>query len=87
MPQLTIPAATYEKLALRAAELNVTVEQLVAPALDLLAGVEVENGHPPVAPPDDLAYDQWKAQFDEFLATVQSRTCRYPAGFQADVSR
>ncbi len=87
MPQLTIPAATYEKLARRAAELNVTVEQLVTPALERIAGVEVENGHPPVPPSGDLAYDEWKAQFDEFLATAQSRAGRYPAGFQADVSR
>jgi hypothetical protein len=85
MPQLTIPADTYEKLARRAAALNVTVEQLVTPALERVAG-EGENGHPPLAPAD-LPYDQWKARFDEFLTTVRSRAGRYPPGFQADVSR
>jgi hypothetical protein len=86
MPQLTIPAETYEKLTRRAAELNVTVEQLVTPALERVAAAEVENGHRPT-PPRDLPYDQWKARFDELLATVHSRAGRYPSGFQADVSR
>jgi hypothetical protein len=86
MPQLTIPAETYEKLSRRAAELNVTVEQLVTPALERVAGAGVENGHRPL-PPGDLPYGQWKARFDELLATVHSRAGRYPPGFQADVSR
>jgi hypothetical protein len=86
MPQLTIPADTYEKLARRAAALNVTVEQLVTPALEQVAGAEAENGIPPT-PPGDLPYDQWKARFDELLATVHGRAGRYPPGFQADVSR
>ena len=34
MPQLTIPADTYLKLARRAAAMNVTVEQFVIPALE-----------------------------------------------------
>ena len=86
MPQLTIPAATYEKLARRAAALNVTVEQLVTPALERVAGGEVENGHAPMSS-GDLSYEQWKAQFDELLTTIHSRAGRYPPGFQADVSR
>jgi hypothetical protein len=86
MPQLTIPDDTYERLARRAAALNVTVEQLVTPALERFAEAEDTNGRPP-APPGDLPHSQWKARFDEFLATVQSRAGRYPPGFEADVSR
>jgi hypothetical protein len=86
MPQLTIPAETYEKLARRAAALHVTVEQLVTPALEGLAGADLETGARP-APAGDLPYDQWRARFDELLATVRSRAGRYPPGFQADVSR
>jgi hypothetical protein len=85
MPQLTIPADTYEKLARRAAAMNVTVEQLVTRALERVAGGS-ENGHPPI-PSGDLPFDQWKARFDELLATVRGRAGRYPPGFQADVSR
>jgi len=86
MPQLTIPAETYEKLAGRAAAMKVTVEQLVSPVLERLAAGEVENGQPPT-PRGELAYDQWKPRFDELLASVHSRAGRYPPGFQADVSR
>ena len=86
MPQLTIPADTYEKLARRAAAMNVTVEQFVTYALERVAADEVENGRPATAP-GDLPFDQWKARFDELLATVHSRAGRYPPGFQADVSR
>jgi hypothetical protein len=86
MPLLTIPADTYEKLASRAAALNVTVEQLVTAALERVAGAEVANGHPP-ASPGQLPYDQWKTQFDELLASIHSRADRYPPRFQADVSR
>jgi hypothetical protein len=82
MPQLTIPANTYEKLVRRAAALNVTVEQLVTPALERVAAGEVENGSPPISPGD-----QWQARFDELLTTIHSRAGRYPPRFQADVSR
>ncbi|HKI32225.1 MAG TPA: hypothetical protein VKA46_10180 [Gemmataceae bacterium] len=86
MPQLTILDDTYERLARRAAALNVTVEQLVTPVLERVAGAEAVNGHPPT-PPGDLPFDPWKARFDELLATVRGRADRYPPGFQADVSR
>ena len=86
MPQFTIPDDTYERLARRAAALNVTVEQLVTPALERAAEAEAANGLP-ITPPGDLPYQQWKTRFDEFLAIVHSRGDRYPPGFQADVSR
>ncbi len=86
MPQLTIPDDIYERLARRAASLNVTIEQLLAPILEQAAAAGATNGSQP-APPSDLPFDQWKAQFDKMLALVHSRADRYPPGFQADVSR
>jgi hypothetical protein len=86
MPQLTIPDDTYERLASLAAALNVTVEQLVTPALERVAEAEAASGRAPTQP-GDLPCDLWKARFDEFLATVQSRAGRYPPGFEANVSR
>ncbi|HVS34874.1 MAG TPA: hypothetical protein VMS17_04780 [Gemmataceae bacterium] len=86
MPHLAIPADTYEKLVRRAAAMNVTVEQLIIPALERVAGAEVKNGHAPI-PPGELPYDQWKDRFDELLTIVRSRAGRYPPGFHADVSR
>jgi hypothetical protein len=86
MPQITISADRYEQLARRAAALNVTVEQLVSVALDRVVGAEVENGPPPL-PAGNLPFDQWKARFEELLATAHTRADRYPPGFQADVSR
>ena len=85
MPQVDIPDETFAKLVRRAAKLNVTVEELVAPVLERAAETETENGH--ASPALGLSYDQWKVQFDNFLATVRSRAERYPPGFQADVSR
>jgi hypothetical protein len=84
--QLTIPDDTYERRARRAAALNVTVEQLVTPGLERVAGAEAVSGQPP-APPGDLPDDEWKARFNELLATIRGRADRYPPGFQADVSR
>jgi len=86
MPQLTVSADIYEKLARQAATRNLTVEQLVTSVLEEVAGAEVENGHQPRSAAD-VPYDQWKARFDEFLAAVRSRAGRYPPGFQADVGR
>ena len=83
MPQLTISTDAYEKLARRAADLNLTVEQFVTAVLERAAEAGAENGQPL----GDLPDDQWQAQFDEFLTAVRRRAGRYPPSFQADVSR
>lgn len=80
MPTITIPDATFDRLARRAEALGTTVEALAAPALaQLTAG--------PPTPPVDLPYDEWKRLVDEYLAEVKARAHLYPPGFEADVSR
>ncbi len=37
MPRLTVPEDTFRRLAARAAALNISVDELVQPALDRLA--------------------------------------------------
>jgi hypothetical protein len=86
MPQLTIPEDTYERLARRAAALNVTVEQLAVPALERAAAAQVVTDRSST-PPAGLPDDEWKARFHEILALAHSRAGRYPSGFQADISR
>jgi len=76
MSQLTIPDELFERLVRRAAALNVTVDQLIAPALDLAAQSSQES---PLAAVPSL--------FDGWLADVDSRAGRYPTGFVMDDSR
>lgn len=75
----------FQKLARRAADLNVTVEELVSPALEQVASAEPTNGHLPAS--SGIPDDEWKARFHEFLTTAHTRAGRYPPGFEADVSR
>ena len=84
MPHLTIADEVFERLAKRAAALNVTVEQLVAPLLDLAA--ESGNGHS-AASSTEAGFDEWKETFDAWMADVQARAHRYPPGFALDDSR
>lgn len=78
MSQLTIPDETFERLSRRAAGLNLTVEQFATSILERAAETP---------PGSDLPDADWKARFDELLALARSRAGRYPAGFQADISR
>jgi hypothetical protein len=78
MPSVTIPDETFERLAKRAAALGLTVEQLILK----LATESDGNGHP-TAP----HFDDWKKQFDKWMADVQGRAHRYPSGFVMDDSR
>jgi hypothetical protein len=85
VPTLTIPEEVFERLARRAAALNVTVEQLIAPLL-ALAAEGVGNEHP--APSETAAsFDDWKKNFDAWMADVHARAHRYPPGFVMDDSR
>jgi hypothetical protein len=85
MPYLTIPDEMFQRLAKRAAALNVTVEQLVTPLLDLAVASD-SNGLPTPAPPE-AGIDDWKTKFDAWMADVQARANRYPPGFVMDASR
>ena len=84
MPSVTISDEVFRRLANRAAMLNVTVEQLIAPLLDVAA----ESSAPPsanasVAP----SFDAWNKSFDAWMLEVQERANRYPPGFAMDDSR
>lgn len=82
MPSITIEPDTYQRLVRRAAELHISVGDLVAPILHQLAEFEGAS-----IAPIDLPFDQWKEKFDELLRLIESRADRYPPGFEADDSR
>jgi hypothetical protein len=85
MPSVNIPDEMFEQLAKRARALNVTVEQLIAPLLDLAAGsYSNELGMPTLSP---APFDDWKKKFDAWMAEVEARAHRYPPGFVLDDSR
>ncbi len=83
MPSVTISDEMFDRLAKRAVALNVTVEQLIAPLLDL-AAADAGNGHPA---PTQASFESWKKKFDAWMTDVQARADRYPPGFVMDDSR
>jgi len=83
MPHLTVTEDTFRRLAARAAALNISVDDLVQPALDRLA----ETGTSPPEPPLPLTGDAWHAELDAWKRDAESRAGRYPPGFVLDDSR
>ena len=81
MPYLTVPEKTFRRLAARAAALNISVDDLVKPALDWLA----ETVTPEPSPP--LTGDAWLAELEAWKRDAESRAGRYPPGFVLDDSR
>jgi hypothetical protein len=80
---LNIKDDTYEKLARKAVAQNTTVEDFIEPLLDRLAETEpAAVVHPPLA-----TAAQRERAFAEWMAQVQERASRYPAGFVVDDSR
>lgn len=86
MPTVTIPDDTYQRLQLKAERLQISVEHLIAPALEQIAHESQPNGHQSTLQLD-LPYDEWKKAFEQLLANAKSRAHLYPPGFEADVSR
>ena len=82
MPHLTVPEDTFRRLAARAAALNISVDDLVQPALDRLA--ETGTSTPEPLP---LTGDAWHAELNAWKRDAQSRAGRYPPGFVLDDSR
>jgi hypothetical protein len=83
MPHVTVPEDTFRRLAERAAALNISVDDLVKPALDRLA----EAGPPTAEPPLPLTGDAWRAELEAWKRDAESRAGRYPPGFVLDDSR
>jgi hypothetical protein len=84
MSSIQIPDALYERLCQRAAEQHISVEEMVTPLLDGAANGGIGRS-PRVEEPASFA--GWKEQFDAWMAEVQTRAARYPAGFVLDDSR
>jgi hypothetical protein len=74
MATITVPDATFDRLARQAAAIGVTVEQLVLPVLDQIA--------PPAPTPEER-----KRAFAEWLKRIEGRADRYPPGFRVDDDR
>jgi hypothetical protein len=78
MPHVTIPEETFQRLAAKAAALNISVDDLVQPTLDRLA--ESEDELP-------LTGDAWLAELIAWKRDAEGRAGRYPPGFVLDDSR
>jgi hypothetical protein len=83
MPHLTVPEDTFQRLVARADALNISVDDLVRPALDKLAATGPSAPEPPLP----LAGDAWHAELDARKRDAESRAGRYPRGFVLDDSR
>ncbi len=83
MPNVMIPEETFRRLCERAAALNISVDDLIKPALDQL----VERPIPALEPSLPLNNDAWRAELDAWKRDALSRAGRYPPGFVLDDSR
>lgn len=83
MPTVTIPDATFERLARHAAALGTTVDAVATTAIDRAVP---EDGLP-APPPAVLHGEAWRKAFDELTALIRSRAHMYPPGFEVDDSR
>lgn len=81
MAQLNIPDETFRRLTEKAAALNISVEDLIQPALDRLANEAVTE---PTLP---LTGDAWLEAFEAWKRAAEARADRYPPGFVVDDSR
>jgi hypothetical protein len=84
MPHLNVPEGTFRQLSARAAALNISVDDLVKPALDRLAETGTSAPEPPPSP---LTGDAWRAELESWKRDAESRAGRYPPEFVLDDSR
>jgi hypothetical protein len=84
MPHVTVPEDTFQRLSARAAALNISVDDLVKPALDRLAETGTSAPEPPSLP---LTGDAWRTELEAWKRDAESRADRYPPGFVLDDSR
>ena len=80
---VTVPEETFQRLAAKAAALNISVDDLVKPALDQLAETDASAPEPTLP----LTGDAWHAELDAWKRDAESRASRYPRGFVLDDSR
>lgn len=82
MPTVSVSDQTFKRLAEKAAALNISVEEMIAPALDQLAAAGRTNGETSPATPEDR-----KRAFEEWTRLIESRADRYAPGHVLDDSR
>jgi hypothetical protein len=82
MPTVSVSETTFKRLAEKAAARNLTVDAMLAPILQRLAGDEPING-------DLLLPSSRERQqaFKEWTMLVESRADRYPPGHVLDDDR
>ncbi len=78
MPYVTVPEETFQRLAMKAAALNLSVDDLVKPALEQLAESDTEL---------PLTGEAWHDECAAWKRDAESRSDRYPASFVLDDSR
>jgi hypothetical protein len=83
LPHLTVPEETFRQLAAKAAALDISIDELILPALAQLA----ESGTSAPEPSLPLTGDAWRAELDAWKRDAESRADRYPAGFVLDDRR
>ena len=81
MATINVRDETYQRLARRAADQKMTVQDLVEPILDHLAG-QVE-----ATSTDVITASERRKALDEWMTIVRNRASRYPSGFVVDDSR
>jgi hypothetical protein len=79
---LTVPEDTFQRLVAKAAALNISVDDLVKPALDQLAETDTSSPEPSLP----LTGDAWHAELDAWKRDAESRVGRYRRGFVLDDS-
>jgi hypothetical protein len=83
MPNVSVPEDTFRRLSERAAALNISVDELVMPALDRLA--EAGTSSPKSLLP--LTGDAWRTELEAWKRDAEIRAERYPPGFVLNDSR
>ena len=83
MHHVTVSDDTFKRLSLRAAALNVSVDDFINSALDILSQTET----PLMASSLPLTGDDWRAEVEAWKQDAESRIGRYPPGFVLDDSR
>ena len=78
MPTVMIPEGTFRRLSERAAALNISVDDLIKPALDRLA----ESPIVAIEPSLPLTDDAWRAELDAWKQDALSRADDTP-GFRS----
>ena len=78
MPHVTVPEDTFQRLAAKAAALNISVADLIQPTLNQLADSDIDL---------PLSDDGWLAELDAWKLDAESRSDRYPSSFVVDDTR